>query len=313
MIELIFFLVVFLAFLAKFSNIAIDSALVLAHKFKLNKTAVGFLLLSAATSLPELFIALNSSLFKIESLSIGNLIGANVSDLTLVLGITLLVAPTIIKRKEVIHLSKILLAASLLPLLILLPVPSFLIGAVLIAGFIAFYKNTMEEKHPIEEKPVEKTLLGEKNVWANATIFLLAICVIIVSSFLVVSICSNLAIQLGLSDTFIGATIIAIGTTLPELSVCIAALRKKEGAIALGNIFGSAIVNLTLILGLIGIIGSYTISASSFVTLLVLMWFACAIVWYFIDESKKLAYREGLTLILFFLVYLFLAFQMELV
>ena len=312
MIELIFFLIVFLAFLAKFSNIAIDAALVLAHKLKLNKTAVGFLLLSVSTSLPELVIALNSTLLKIEGLSIGNLIGANIADLTLVLGATILVTPTIIRRREVVKLSRILLAVSLAPLILLLPAPGFLKGIALLAVFAAFFHKTMQGK-PIEEKPVEKTLFGDKNVFANAAIFLLSIAVIIVSSFLVAAISSKLAAQAGFSDAFIGATLVAIGTTLPELSVSIAALKKNEQALALGNIFGSAIVNLTLILGLIGLLGAYAISASTLVTLLVLMWLSCAIVWYFIDGSRKLGQREGITLILFFLVYLLLAVQMELV
>ncbi|MBI5636220.1 sodium:calcium antiporter [Candidatus Micrarchaeota archaeon] len=312
MIELVFFLIVFLAFLTKFSNLAIDAALVLAHKFKLSKTAAGFLMLSAATSLPELFIALNSTLLKTEGLSIGNLIGANISDLTLVLGAAVLITPTIIKKKDVIKLSRILLAVSLVPLVLLLPAPSFLKGIALLAVFAAFSHKTMQG-NPIEEKPVEKTLLGEKNVLANAAIFLASIVVIIVSSFLVVAISSRLASAAGLTDAFIGATIVAIGTTLPELSVSIAALRKGEQALALGNIFGSAVVNLTLILGLIGVLGSYAIGAGTLVTLLVLMWLSCAIVWYFIDGSRKLGQREGIVLALFFLTYLFLTLQMELV
>jgi cation:H+ antiporter len=232
----------------------IESAILIARTLGINKSAIGFILLSVATSLPELVISVSAALRGGSDLSVGNVFGANIANVSLVLGAAAILGTVAVKRRDLRELSLILLAVSAISLLFVIYQPRRLAGIalLLIFGAYAYWVLTSEKAKAGREK---KSNDATKAKWNAARLlkplakFSLSIAIILISAQFVVENAVKLSVMMGIAQTVIGATIISIGSTLPELSVSIAAVRKKQEKMAVGNAVGSAIVNLTLVFG----------------------------------------------------------------
>jgi cation:H+ antiporter len=306
------FLALGLALLWKTGEMAVRHAVGLSLVYKINKFTIGFFIFAISTGLPEIATALISSIENVPELSAGDLMGSTLVNLTFVLGFGVILA----KKMEVeAQVRNNLYSTSLLITLIfvgiaLVPEANLFTALLLITLYFAsaFWsragmtkeavKEEFEEvKEEMEKKPLLSPKIGILLKLSVSLIFL------ILSSWMTVYAATNIATLLNLHLSLVGATVIAVGTSFPELVVEIQAVRKKEYALAIGNIFGSSLVNVSLILGLLALINpGMDLSFGR----QILPFLCASLLWMVIIflKNEPLRTRDGIFLLFVFLLYL---------
>nr|WP_317199588.1 calcium/sodium antiporter [uncultured Psychrobacter sp.] len=254
-----------LAILVWSADVFIDGAVVLANKLNVPSFLIGVVILGLGTSAPEMVVSVLAALEGSPELALGNAYGSNIINIALVLGATVLISPIII-RKSIINRD--------MPLLLLVTgvaawqlsdgVLSNTDGIVLIALLIAvlgiqIVLSLKEGNHEHEDDPVLDSA-QETSAIRGLGALLLGLSVLILSSRAIVWGAVELATLWGLSELIIGLTIVAVGTSLPELVASLSAARKGEHDMALGNIIGSNIFNTLAVVGLAALIAPINIS-----------------------------------------------------
>lgn len=244
-----------LAFIIKGGDWFVDSASWFAEVTGIPKFVVGATVVSFATTLPEMLVSLRAAVNGSTQMAIGNAVGSVTANTTLIMGVSLVAMAGAVNRKS-FTLKGILFLGSSVALLVLsltekLPVWS---AAVLWAIFLIFmFYNIFEgKKEAASDGPAkfEKGLLGNKILF-----FILGTAGIVFGAEFLVGSGQTLARSMGISEGIIGFTVIALGTSLPELVTTLTAIRKKESSLSVGNIIGANIIDLTLILPLCAVIG----------------------------------------------------------
>ena len=258
-------LVLGLALIVFGADYLVEGASAIARKFGLSEFVIGLTIVGMGTSAPEMVVSFIGAIQGNADISIGNVIGSNIFNTLLILGITALLLPmpiTKANRKKDIPMN---IGITVLLIVLGLEFTLFGIGtdglsrvdgAILIALFIAYMVLSFLQK---DEAPVEEQTKPVKP-WLAVLMILGGLAALVYGGNLFVDSATFIAHSLGVSDKFIAITILAGGTSLPELATCIAAAVKKKGQLALGNIIGSNVFNILLILG-----GSALIHPLSFV------------------------------------------------
>jgi len=291
----------------------IENSMKLARMTKLSELVIGFILLSVATSVPEFAISLSAILSNNVSISIGNLLGSNIANLGLVLGILAITRPMIVRGASFEKLLTILFLSSLIPLLLLgLSKASVVVGVLLILVFVFFSLYSVKEKITLKlvEKEPNNLLQTLKEFRFYKSLFLVFIGMgfVFLSSKFLVNSGSNIAKFLRIKESLIGATIIALGTSLPELSIALTSVKEGRSKMALGNVIGSCLTNLTFIMGIVLISSPFTIDMSIFSTLLSFVIATTIITWYLFTTGKKLDRKEGILLLFIYITFLIVSF-----
>lgn len=247
------------------ANTFADNALLLGQHFNISKILIGIVILGFGTSAPELLVSALSALQGNAGLAIGNAIGSNITNILLVLGATLCILPINIDAVLIRKNFMLLLSATLIfSLLIFDQQLSFIDGAILLVTLII----TLYFLSRFEEQP--DVISNDDNETHNPAIFqiviglLTGLVILLASSKLVVWSATEIAQHLGVSDLVIGLTIVALGTSLPELATCIASAIKKHGELAIGNIVGSNIFNTLGVTATASLITTYTLPEQVF-------------------------------------------------
>ena len=232
----------------------VDSAAWFAEATGIPKFVVGATVVSFATTLPELLVSVRAAMNGSSQLAIGNAIGSVTANTTLIMGVSLAAMAGVVSRRA-FSLKGGLLLASVLGLTVLslsglLPVWS---AFVLWAIFITFMvSNVVEGKKNICAEA--SASYERKAVPSKVLLFVLGTVSIVLGAEFLVSSGKTIAAGLGISETIIGFTVIALGTSLPELVTTLTAIRKKESSLSVGNIIGANIIDVTLILPLCAVI-----------------------------------------------------------
>lgn len=307
------------------SNIVISYALKVSAISKLGKTSVGFTLISLSTTLPELTVALIAALSGGAPLSIGNVLGSNIVNISMVigLGVVLLALMKIVKKANNTNgVANIILSfpqsqlgslefglfiSSIIPLILIYVSTgaAWVVGLILLVIFFVYMYKLSKVRMPDEE---ETGVVEDKSKLKRYIIYTIAgaLGIVISANFLVDS-AINIATAAGVSQQVIGATIIAFGTSLPELTIGIKAILKGHPNLALGNIIGASFFNTTLILGITffvpALIGSpLTLNMSTFQNLVIFSIMTNLFFWYFISR-KELAWREGVIFLFMYVLF----------
>jgi len=269
----------------------------------ITEATFGIVFIAFATSIPELAVSVSAVLGKAADISIGNLIGSNITNLALIVGIMAILAPLIIRRGVLSTLSAILLLTSLFPLILVnIREAGRLIGVILIATFFIFVFTSVKAKPQPSDQFVP---VGKK--FSSALLLVAGLAGVLVSAHFVVSSAVQVAAALGVSQAIIGATIIALGTSLPELTIGVkAALRGRYG-LALGNVVGSSITNLGLILGIVLLVSPIGISFFVFSDLVSFLIATNLIFWYLIVLGK-VGKMGGLVLLMTYVLFVITTF-----
>jgi cation:H+ antiporter len=249
-----------LALLIAGGEALVRGASTLAVRAGISPLIIGLVVVSAATSSPEFAVTLGAVLNDEPSIAVGNVIGSNIANILLILGISAVISPLLIKRQIVRFDLPVMLGLSVLLLVFSLDgVIGLLEGVVLFGALIAhavfsvFFSrrepelaNGIAETLPLNSKPVK--------LWFAILLLIAGIAILGVGAQVLVIGAVNIATALGVSGLVVGLTVVAIGTSLPELATSIVALRRGERDMAVGNIVGSNIFNIGFVLGLPAII-----------------------------------------------------------
>lgn len=294
--------------LTKASDVVVKSSMKLARLIRIEELVIGFLFIATITSIPELTISFSAISAGNAEICIGNLLGSNVANLSLILGILSLLRPIKVGGKIYHRLLTTLFLSSIVPLfLFMVSELSFVIGFVLVLVFMFSSLFTARKKLVWKIPPLHKTFLERlsRSFEFYRSLFILSasLFVVIVSSRFVVSSAALTAEMLDLPHSLLGATLIAIGTSLPELSICWLALKRKRYGLITGNLIGSCLTNLTLILGATLIFSPFTVNVQIFSTMLAFVVATTILSWYFLLTGRRLSRNEGLVLLAFYAIF----------
>ena len=233
----------------------VDSASWFAEATGIPKFVVGATIVSFATTLPELLVSVRAAMNGSAQLAIGNAVGSVTANTTLIMGVSLVAMAGIVSRKSFSLKGGLLLGAvvglTLLSLKGSLPTWSaFVLWAIFLVFMIS---NVVEGKKGAEGDEIDAH--EKKEIPSKILFFILGTAAIVFGAEFLVSSGKTIATGMGISETIIGFTVIALGTSLPELVTTLTAIRKKESSLSVGNIIGANIIDTTLILPLCAIIG----------------------------------------------------------
>ena len=305
-INLALFLI-FLLILIKCADYAIKYSSRLAKVFHFPEFTVSFFIIALISVLPELTISIISAFNGQPELGLGTLLGSNVADLTLVFGIVALVSSRGIKVK-----SKILGNNFYYLILLLFPLVlgfdgkfSRRDGLVLVLLGLLFFVKVYADSHRLHKN----VKYDRKEPFFKSLIFfILSLVILLLSAFLTVKFAVNFASDAKLPAILVGMTIIALGTCLPELIFSIKAVRKNHDSLALGDIFGTVITDATIVLGLVALISPFSYNHYNIYITGTAMFLAGLLVTVFMKSDRSINKREGVLLILFYILFVFVEF-----
>lgn len=257
-------LIVGLGLLLLAANYLVDSSVAIAQRAKISNFIIGLTIVGIGTSAPELFVSVSSALSNSGDIAMGNVIGSNIANILLILGVTAIIYPFAIERLQSQRDIPFLIIATILVVLLSndAMIPGLnenqlirLDGIVLLVLFVGYMgwvvvQKGKDPKKALEEADEEaKSSLTGKAPWLLWGIAIVSLVALIYGGNLFLNSAKNLARAWGMSEAVIAITIVAVGTSLPELVTAIIAATKKNPQLALGNVIGSNLFNLMFILG----------------------------------------------------------------
>lgn len=280
-----------------------NGAVGLATKLGISQIVIGLTIVAIGTSMPEFFVSIVSAIKGTPDLAVGNIVGSNIFNVLLIVGVAATVAPIAIQRASVRRDIPIAIVASIMLTFMMLDDNISRIDAlILFAAFIAFIwitlrnsKNDANEKDASTEKVIP--------TWKSVLFIIFGLVGLVLGSNIFVDNASSLAHGWGISDAVIGLTIVAGGTSLPELATSAVAARKGDSGIAIGNVLGSNVFNILMILGLTGIISPMHIQNITYIDMAVMV-ISMALFWLFSFTKLRVERWEGCVLIACFLGYI---------
>lgn len=286
----------------------------IAKFLRITEFAAAFIIMAIATSLPELFVGISSAISATPALSLGNIVGANILNLTLIMGLIVLAARGIkIKSKEVKRDSFFMFFFIIL-LLILFFVDNSLSradGIILVVLFFVYCYELLKRR----KKEFKEHLHGHVkriNIVLNSILLVLLIAVMLFSSRFVIHYAKLLSIDLNLPPLMIGMFLISIGTVLPELTFGISAALQNKGEMVLGDQIGTIVVNSTLVIGITAIIHTITTDVLLFMISSAFLLFSAFLFLTFF-QGRKISIIEGITLIFLYLLFVFIEFYVKMI
>lgn len=310
MILTIVLLLAGLALIVFGADALVEGASSVARRFGLSEFVIGLTIVGMGTSAPEMVVSFIGAFQGNADIAIGNVVGSNIFNTLLILGLTALILPMAVtpsNKKRDIPVNIIVTA-----LLVVLGLEktffgigndglSRIDGAILIAVFILYMVMSFKGNHPDEEENPAPM----KSIWLSLLMIVGGLAGLIIGGNLFVDNATAIAKALGVSDKFIAITILAGGTSMPELATCVVAAAKKKGQLALGNIIGSNVFNILLILGGSALINPLSFVGMNFVDLGVLL--LSAIVLFtatFVGKKDKIDRLDGSIFLLIFAAYM---------
>lgn len=295
------------------ANYLVESSVAIAQRAHISNFVIGLTIIGFGTSAPELFVSISSALNGHADMSVGNILGSNICNVLLILGATALIRPIRIPRKRDTLWS---ISAALL-LIILCYFPYYIqghehtelnriSGFILLAVFAFNMWYVIRQGKNAEEKQTDNktSLFSRLHVLILLFIAVISLILLLWGGNIFLDNTVALAKQLGMSDYVISCTIVAIGTSMPELITCIIAAVKGNADLALGNVLGSNVFNILMILGITSVISPFQIQGVSIVDFAVLLGSAIW-VWlgYFLFTGKYFDRREGAICLVAYIAY----------
>lgn len=286
--------------LIKGADAFVESSSDIAKKFNIPPIIIGLTIVAMGTSAPELSVSVQSAMAGMNDISIANVVGSNIFNLLVVLGISSCIGKLKINNyKDVIEM---LLISVMLLLCSIFGSLTRLEGIVLLLMFASYITNLVRKaiKENVKYEEVEGK---QRSTITTIVLGVIGLFAIIIGGDLVVDAASAIAQQLGMSENLIGLTIVALGTSLPELVTSVVATKKGELDIATGNVIGSNIFNILLILGTSVVISPMTVSTFAIYDI-IFMIFTVLVFILLTFKDKVLTKGKGLPLVILYIVYI---------
>lgn len=284
-----------------------EGAVAVAERLRVPQIVIGLTIVALGTSMPELCVSVVSALKGTPDLAVGNVVGSNIFNALLIVGVAALVAPMTILRSTVFKDVPCALVASVVLLMMCQNdwVITRLDGAILFVFFLVFMRLTIKgatsaQPAPQEAEEIEASA-GKQPMkgWLAGLWMVVGLAALIGGSNLFVGGATEVARALSVSDAVIGLTIVAGGTSLPELATSVVAAKKGNSGIAIGNVLGSNVLNILFILGLTGMISPMHIEGITNVDLYMML-VSTIMIWFFSFTKYTIERWEGAVLVLTF-------------
>lgn len=280
-----------------------DGAVAIAERMHISQMVIGLTIVAMGTSMPEFFVSFMSALKDTPDMAVGNVVGSNIFNALLIVGCAAMVMPMNILPSTVKKDIPFAMVASVALLLMCLDGNISRIDAVvLLVLFVAFMYFTLKGAKENEQTMQQTSAKGGKPFMSVVWIVVGLVCLVFGSN-LFVDAATDIARQLGVSDAVIGLTIIAGGTSFPELATSVVSARKGQSGIAIGNVLGSNVFNILLILGVTGVMSPMTLQGITTVDLTMLV-VSMVMLWLFSFTKYTLARWEGALLTIVFIGYI---------
>jgi cation:H+ antiporter len=310
LISFLFFIIACIGIVGS-THFLVKSLFKVEEYYHLREFIVGFLLIGILTSLPELSVGIISALNQISSLSFGNVIGANVVDVALVVGLVAFISKNI---KVEAQLEKstlfIITAMTFLPLILFLDQElSRIDGAILIVAFFLYVVRLLHVRKKF--KSVKKGKVTKRELHKDIIIFIISLAILIASARLIVYAASNIAAVLSFPLILIGLLIVSPGTSLPELSFELSCVLKKHSSVALGDLLGSLAFNSTFILGVVSVISPIKAHFSSFSIGSIFFIISLFMFLIFARTGKEIRKKEGAVLLIIYALFVIITFYLN--
>lgn len=299
-------LVIGFILLIKGADLFVDGSSSLAKTLRIPAVIIGLTIVAMGTSAPEASVSVNAALAGNNDIALSNVVGSNIFNGMVVVGVCAMIVPfkvdpSILKRDLYVNIATaIILAIMMIDLsisrlegVILLAIMVFYIGSMVISAL----KNR-EEAEDFKVMPLPLSLL----------FIAIGLAMVVFGGDMVVDNASIIATQFGLSQNFIGLTIVAIGTSLPELVTSIVAARKGESGLALGNAVGSNIFNILFILGMSATVSPLVVLNESLIDVVILIT-TCIVLFVFARTKKSMSYKEGFVTVGMYVAYMIYLFM----
>lgn len=278
--------IVGLAMLCFGGNWLVSGGVAIARKFRISNLVIGMTIVAYGTSTPELAASVAAA-GEHSAIILGNIVGSNIANVGMVIGIAAMLVPLAVSRSMLRKEIPIMLGVSIL--LVLLSVDGelsqydgvLLLSCLVVFGYYTFkdaMKQRAENLDEIKDEIKDETKPGTNNVYLKSAVLIgIGVVFLYVGAILTVDNAVILAKEFGLSEQIIGLTVIAIGTSLPELITSIIAIRKGHTDIGVGNIIGSSIYNILMIMGVGAALGGVVVGADVYVDYTVMIVFSLSL------------------------------------
>lgn len=298
-------LIVGFIFLVKGADFFVDGASNVAKRLKVPSLIIGLTIVSIGTSLPETAVSISAAINGNNSLAISNVTGSNIFNLMVVVGVCALMQTIAVDKETIKRDIPLSLLAAILMLVfgftknVLGLVEGLILFAVFVAYIITMIRSAMKSRKESEEN----------DATVSQSVLMSIICIVggaigvAVGGNWVVSSASTLAMALGMTETLVGLTIVAVGTSLPELVTSVVAAKKNDVDMALGNAIGSSIFNIFFVIGLSGIISPIAFIQANVLDILVLIAFTI-LVWMLIVKDCKITRKKGFVMAFAYVAYM---------
>lgn len=314
----ILLLAVGFAFLVKGADFFVEGSSSIAKKLKVPPIIIGLTIVAMGTSLPETAVSVTASLVQNNELAVSNVVGSNIFNLMFVIGVCSILTPIMVQKATVVRDIPLSLGCALVLLVLgisglgdkagmTLGHADGVIFLIVFAGYIfTMVRSAMKARaagQKIEIEGVEECDNMKELSYGKSILFLIVgAAAIAFGGDLTVDTASRIAIELGMSQTLVGLTIVSIGTSLPELVTSVVAARKNEVDMAVGNAVGSNIFNILMVLGISSAISPVALIWENIIDIVLLMVFS-VMVWIFAGTRKKIERKEGIIMVVVYLVY----------
>lgn len=279
-----------------------DGAVGIAERLRMPQIVIGLTIVAVGTSMPEFCVSLVSALKGTPDLAVGNVVGSNVFNALLIVGITAMVAPmTILKTTVRKDIPFAIIASVTMAFMCIDGNISRIDAIVLFALFLYFMVVTVRgAKVSDSEETPQKAPMG---IWKAIGLIILGLACLVGGSNVFVTGATDVAQSLGVSQAVIGLTVVAMGTSLPELATSVVSARKGNSGIAIGNVLGSNVFNILMILGITGIISPMNIQGITLADLF-MMTGSVMLLWLFSFTKLTIERWEGAVLTVIFIGYI---------
>ena len=290
----------------------------IAKKLKVPPIIIGLTIVAMGTSLPETAVSVTASLVQNNELAVSNVVGSNIFNLMFVIGVCSILTPIMVQKATVVRDIPLSLGCALVLLVLgisglgdkagmTLGHADGVIFLIVFAGYIfTMVRSAMKARaagQKVEIEGVEECDNMKELSYGKSILFLIVgAAAIAFGGDLTVDTASRIAIELGMSQTLVGLTIVSIGTSLPELVTSVVAARKNEVDMAVGNAVGSNIFNILMVLGISSAISPVALIRENIIDIVLLMVFSI-MVWIFAGTRKKIERKEGIIMVVVYLVY----------
>lgn len=280
----------------------VNAAAAAAKNLGVSKIVIGLTAIAVGTSAPEIMVGIEASIAGLGQLAIGNAIGSNIANIGLVLGITALVSPLPFAENVLKRELPWLIGATLLTLWCLFNLYlGVLDGLVLLAGLaVILYLLAVRTRNEPQDLEAELDELPDMTTRKSGAWFVIGLAVLLLSAHVLVTAASTIAEEYHISELVVGLTIIAVGTSLPELSVTVAAARQGHPEMAIGNVVGSNILNILAVLAIPALLDPQSIAVSVLwrdYGMMLALTALLALLAYAVGSRKVITRFEGLVLL----------------